>query len=90
MVIYPNPFFNQIGIRKETFISQLKAFKKNNKQWNKSIHKHSFQSTRDVIETLLILNLKEETTRDPKYLESLIYLLPKEILIEIFEYLTIY
>ena len=90
--IYRNEFFQQIPmVIKKDIPGLRKYFEKNqHKTWTKLIHNYSFQSTKECIKTILILNLKEETTRKPKYEESLIHLLPKEILIEVFEHLPLY
>ena len=60
------------------------------KKWNRKRHKVSSPATKKTIETLFILNMKDSKTKEPLYKESLIYLLPKELLPEIFKYLSVY
>ena len=61
-----------------------------NLKWTKLNHKYSSNFTKEIIKIILILNLKEEKTKKPKYFETLFYLLPKEIILEIFQYLDLY
>lgn len=58
-------------------------------KWTKKEHKNFPSSCKNIIKTLLILNLKNSETRKPKYEETLFYLLPKEILTEIFQFLDV-
>ena len=61
-----------------------------NLTWNKKEHKYSSNSTKLIIKSFLILSLINLKTDKPKYEESLIYLLPKDIIIEILQFLDLY
>ena len=85
-----------LGDRNDRNIPTLLALPNNEKikfsnlNWTKSNHKHSSNFTKKIIKTILILNLKDKKTEKPKYYESFFYSLPKEIMIEIFQYLELY
>lgn len=55
--------------------------------WEKFYHRHSSIKTKQIIQTLLILSLKEKESELPKFTESLFFLLPREIMCEIFAFL---
>ena len=57
--------------------------------WNKLNHKYSSNKTKLIIKTILILSLRNKETYKPKYSKSLIYLLPRDIIFEIFQYLDL-
>ena len=68
----------------------MKKLNLNYLNWTKLNHKYSSNLTKEIIKTILILNLKDKETEKPKYLETLFYLLPKEIILEIFQFLDLY
>ena len=57
--------------------------------WSLSNHYYASSNRKKVIETLLILNLKNPFTKEPKYQQSLFYLLPKNIILDIFQHLPL-
>ena len=59
-------------------------------RWTKNDHKHAILAVKKRILTLLILHLKDGHTKEPKYKECLIYILPKELILEILCYLPLY
>lgn len=69
----------------------LTAFKKASIgcRWTHSWHYYSCKSTRNAIKTMLILASRDKN-KDPKFAETFFYTIPREILIEIFEYLPFY
>lgn len=69
---------------------KVESFENFNFKWTKSNHKYSSTKIKKTIETILILNLNDRKTNNAKYLEGLFYLLPKEILIEMFQFLDLY
>ena len=80
-----------------TFISNSRQnivnfFEKNTNKmtWTKDNHKFASLNNKDIIKTILILNLKNKETCDPNFSEGLIYTLPKEIVLEIFKYLPLF
>jgi hypothetical protein len=54
--------------------------------WNSRNHKYTTDANKLIIKTFLILTLKNENNK-PKYEESLLYLLPRDMIIEILGYL---
>ena len=58
-------------------------------KWSKRNHQAAFKLTKSIIETILILNLKDASGK-PKFSETLFYGLPKEIVFEIFNFLPLY
>jgi hypothetical protein len=65
-----------------------------NLDWNIKNHKLITDKTRLVIKTFLILSLRDkkrthEDNYKPKYSESLVYLLPRDIILEILQYLPL-
>ena len=67
---------------------KIKPFIENQSTWNKKEHKYSSNSTKLIIKSFLILSLINLKTDKPKY-SSLIYLLPKDIIIEILQFLDL-
>ena len=58
-------------------------------KWTKSNHILSCDKTKKIIETILILSLKDSKQATPKYSESFFHQLPKEIILEIFQFLPL-
>ena len=85
-----NLFHPIINNWKLTYRELYNFFKNCNITWRKGTHKHGCLWTKKTIQTMLILNIKDIQTKQPKYKQSLISILPKELLFEIFEYLPIF
>ena len=77
LYINSNPFLS--GIASYNFAQLKEYFKKKIKVGRNQIINISSISTKECIKTILILNLKEERTKVPKFAEALFHLLPKEI-----------
>lgn len=60
-------------------------------RWTLKKHKFSDESTRNIIQTILILSLRNQNEKEIRhsFTETLFYLMPKEIIMSIFEYLPI-
>ena len=58
--------------------------------WKKSLHKWASPMASNGIKTVLSLALKDPVTQRSKFPQSLLYLLPKEILFEIFGHLPLF
>ena len=89
-----NPILHEIiRIPKQMFINYIKEelFIKNffNKGWTELDSQYSSYITRSNIKTLLILNLKDKKG-NALFKQAQFYRLPKEIMIEIFEWLPFY
>ena len=91
--------YGQLGLgdKNESLIPTLLTLPNNEKilnpfihfYWNIKNHFYSSSKTKKIIKTLLILNLRIPIIRDPKYGESIIYWLPKEILLYSFTFLNV-
>lgn len=84
---------DQMNEKMKIFVSRSESYYSTYKYsyvfWNKNIHKCVPNSTKKTLETILILNLKDEQTREPKYNETYFYQLPKEIILEVFNHIKI-
>ena len=57
-------------------------------EWNPSIHKKCSKRIQQEIKTILLLSLVNPNIKTPYHQQSFFYLLPKEIMIEIFQFIA--